>query len=181
MDDLMVGDKSSAGLIANPTSKSSVKFKGRYRVECIGADGKLKWVEETDNLVVNEGLDEILDKFWKGSTYTASHFVGLKGVGSEVAGDTMASHAGWTELTIYTEGVRQTLTLGVVSGQSVDNSASKAVFSINASGTIAGILVSTNNTKGGSTGSLISAGDFGASRTVANGDTLNATYTSTAS
>ncbi len=69
-----------------------------------------------------------------------------------------------------------------VASQSVDNSASKAVFSINAGATVGGMFITTDNTKGGTTGILISVGAFtGGDRTVASGDTINATATLTAS
>lgn len=151
----------------------------RYEFVCLDADGVEKWRETVDNLVVNTGLTDIVDKYYKGATYTASHFVGLKGVGTIAAGDTMASHAGWTEITAYSEGVRQTLTLGTVTNGSADNSAAKATFSINGSATVGGAFVTTNNTKGGTTGTLVGATDFGASRSVLSGDTLQVTVTAT--
>lgn len=150
-----------------------------YDVECYDKDGNLKWVDGFDNLVVNTGLDDILNKYFKGSSYTAAHYVGLKGAGTIAAADTMASHAGWTESTAYSEGARQTLTLGTVSSQSVNNSASKAIFSINGTATIAGAFLSTDSTKGGTSGTLYGAGDFSGSRSVENGDTLNVTVTLT--
>ena len=92
----------------------------------------------------------------------------------------MSSHAGWSEVTAYSEGVRQTLTLGSVSGQSVDNSASNAQFSINASATIAGGFIATDDTKGGSSGTLFGAADFTSPRSMSDGDTLNIEITITA-
>jgi hypothetical protein len=153
-----------------------------YLIECIGKDGKQKWVEEFDNLVVNEGLNDSLDKHLKGSAYTAAWYVGLiNATGTLAAGDTAASHAGWTEDQTYSEGVRQDLTLGTVSSQSVDNSAAKAAFSINGTTDIGGAFVISNSTKGGSTGVLYGEGNFtGGQRSVANGDTLNVTVTLTA-
>jgi hypothetical protein len=61
----------------------------------------------------------------------------------------------------------------------VTNTASKAVFSINATTTVGGAFLTSNDTKGGSTGTLFSAADFQApgDRSVVNGDTLNVTYT----
>lgn len=160
-----------------------VRVANVYRIECHDADGVLKWTDEVRNLVVNVGLDEMLDKFWKGSSYTAAHYVGVTG-GSPTfaAGDTMSSHAGWTDNTTYSNATRPALTLGSVSAQSVDNSASKAQFNINGSATLGGAFVTTNNTKGGTTGILIGGGAFsGGNRSVVNGDTLSVTITSTAS
>lgn len=142
------------------------------------------WEEQFENLVVNEGLDDALDKHLKGSAYTAAFYVGLTdGTPTPAAADAMDSHAGWTEVTAYDEANRQTLTLGSVSGQSVDNSASKAVFTISANGTtIGGAFVTTDNTKGGSTGTLYGVGAFTAGdKTLDDDDVLNVTVTCTAS
>lgn len=166
-----------------------------YRIECRGKaerhqDEKgrfywvrpLRWVEEFDNLVVTEGLNDSLDKHLKGSAYTAAWYVGLTaGSPSFAAGDVMSSHAGWTESTAYSNATRPALTLGTVSGGSVDNSASKAVFNINGTATIGGAFVVANSTKGGTTGTLYGGGAFtGGNRSVVSGDTLNVTITCTA-
>ena len=173
------GTKSRASASVHAGVTHGVTLRHHFHVECFGPDGKLKWEDHFDNLVVNEGLDEYLQQIWKGSTYTASHFVGLTdGTPTVAAGDTMGSHAGWVEKTDYDEGVRQTYTLGSVSSQSVDNSASKAVFNISGTVTVGGAFVTTNNTKGGSTGILMGANAFtGGDRSLANNDILNVTVT----
>ena len=151
-----------------------------YKFECYDKHGKLKWVDENHNTVVNVGLDDVLDKYFKGSTYTAAWYVGLTdGTPTIAAGDTMASHAGWVEVTAYTEGTREALVLGTVSGQSVDNSASKAAFSINADTTvIGGAFLAVSSTKGEAASLLygvaaLTAGD----KSLDSGDTLNVTIT----
>ncbi len=134
-----------------------------------------KWEEDIHNLVTNEGRNDILTKYFKGSGYTAAWYLGLKGAGSAAAGDTLASHAGWSEVTPYS-GNRPAITFGTASSQSL--AASSAVsYSINATETVAGAFISSVNT--GTSGTLYSAGDFAASRSVANGDTLNVTPTVT--
>lgn len=156
-----------------------VKMATHYKIECVGADGEVKWIDEFDNLVVNAGLNDVLDKYLKGSAYTAAFYVGLTAATPTfAAADTMASHAGWTESAAYSQANRPTLTLGAVASQSVDNSASKAQFSINATATIGGAFVTTNNTKSGSTGTLYGGGAFAeGNRSVVSGDTLNVTVT----
>lgn len=152
-----------------------------YHFEAFDKDGNLKWEETVPNIVVNTGLDDLLDKRFKASAFTSSDFVGLTdGTPTIAAGDTMASHAGWVEVTDYSEGTREALTLGSIASQSVDNSASKASFSINATVTVGGAFVNTDGTKGGSTGILygvaaLTEGD----RSLVNGDTLNVTVTLT--
>lgn len=152
-----------------------------YKVEAYRS-GRLLWVDEFDNLVVTAGLNDALDKHLKGSSYTAAWYVGLTaGSPTFAAGDTMSSHGGWTEVTAYDEANRQTLTLGTVSGGSVDNSASKATYTISTNGTtIGGMFVVTNSTKGGSTGTLYGGGAFSAgNKTLDDNDVLNVTVTLT--
>lgn len=140
------------------------------------------WQDRVENIVVNTGLDEYLDKTLKGSSYTAAWYVGLiDGSPTVAAGDTMSSHAGWAEVTAYDESVRQTLTLGTVSSQSVDNSASKASFTISTnSTTVGGAFITSDSTKSGTSGTLLGAGAFtGADKSTDDGDTLNVTATLT--
>jgi|TARA_R110002073_G_scaffold185977_1_gene344537 hypothetical protein len=160
-------------------SKIGLILGSIWEVVCYDVDGKEKWREVNKNLVVDTGLDDVLSNYFKGSGYTAAHYVGLKDTGTVVAGDTMASHSGWAELAIYSESVRQTLTLGTVASKSVDNSASKATFTINASDDVYGAFLTTNNTKSGTTGVLYGAVDFSSAQSVVSGDVLLVTVTLT--
>ncbi len=170
----------AAQFIMHEAARFTVQATSRYEIECFAPDGTLKWREDICNLVVTTGLNELLDKTFKASTYTAAWYVGITaGSPTFAAGDTMASHAGWTEQTIYSESNRPTLTLGTVSSGSVNNSANKAVFTFSSGGTIGGAFVTTNNTKGGSTGTLYGGAAFSANRTVATNDVLNVTVTLT--
>ena len=135
------------------------------------------WLEAWQNIVVNQGLDDLLSITLAAGTQDTSWFVGLKGSGSVAAGDTLASHAGWSELTPYA-GNRLAWTPGAVSAQSVSNSASTADFAINGSATVHGAFLAGVNT--GTSGRLYAAGDFsGGSRAVISGDTLKVTATFT--
>lgn len=161
--------------------KTGIKLENHYKVEAF-RNGKLLWSEEFDNIVVTAGLNDSLDKHLKGSSYTAAWYVGLLSATPTVnAADTMASHAGWTEIADYDEATREVLTLGTVSAGSVDNSASKASFTINGSVTVGGAFTTSVSTKSGSTGVLYGAGAFtGGNRALVSGDTLNVTVTCTA-
>lgn len=163
--------------------REAIALSDRFEVECFDENGILKWRDTIKNLVVDVGLDDVLDKYLRGSTYSAVHYVGLTdGTPTVVAGDTMASHTGWVEVTAYDEAVRQTATWGTVSGKSVDNSASKAVFTISTNATVlGGCCLCTNSTKGGTSGILYGAGAFTAGdKTLDDGDVLNVTVTATA-
>jgi len=142
-------------------------------------------VETFPNIVTNVGKNDILDKYLKGSSYTQTIVMGLAGAGTKAAGDTQASHAGWSEQGLanaptYT-GNRKAVTMGSASSQ-VSTSPTQA-FAITSSGTVAGCFINNGGsaTKDDTTGVLFSAGDFtGGSKTVANLDTLNVVYTLTA-
>lgn len=162
--------------------KSSMVRSTLYEVVARDKDGNELWRESVPNLVTTAGLNDSLTQHFKGSSYTAAWYVGITdGSPTFAAGDTMSSHAGWTEVAAYDEANRQTLTLGSVSAGSVDNSASKAVFTISTNSTvIGGAFLVTNNTKGGTTGTLYGGAAFAANRTLNDDDTLTITVTLTA-
>jgi hypothetical protein len=178
-------DVASSSLIAGGSAADSASAKGVYKIQCHDKDGNLKWEDEAPNLVVNEGLQDMNAKYFTGTTYTAAWYIGLYGSGatnSPAAGDTMSSHAGWTEVTAYSQATRPACTFGTptTANPSVaTNSASPASFSINGTTTVGGAFLTSNNTKGGTTGTLYSAADFSApgDRSVVSGDTLSVTYT----
>lgn len=150
-----------------------------YEVVCFDSRGREKWRDSFENLVVTAGRNHLLDVAFKSGSQITTWYVGLTGASPTfAAADTMSSHAGWTESETYSEGNRQTLTLGTVSAGSVDNSASKATYSINGSATLGGAFLTSNNTKGGTTGTLYGGGAFsGGNRSVVSGDTVQVTAT----
>lgn len=171
------GGSFGAGLVASPDLGETLAGpRFRYLVECFAPDGTLKWAETIDNLVTTVGKNDLIDKYFKGSAYTAAWYCGLKGTGTAAVGDTASSHAGWAEVTPYA-GNRPAITFGTTSAGS--NTATAVAFTINATATVAGAFIQSVNT--GTTGILYSAGDFAASRSVASGDTLNVTLTVTIS
>ena len=155
-------------------------LKNIWEVVCRDSDGNEKWREVNKNLVTTEGLNHVLSITLDGGTQITTWYVGLKGSGSAAAADTMSSHSGWTENTDYSQSVRQTLTLGTAAAGSIDNSASKATYSINGTATIAGAFITSDDTKSGTTGTLYGVVDFGSARSVISGDTLEVTVTLTA-
>ena len=162
-----------------------VKAGGVFTIQCHDKDGNLKWEESSHNLVVNEGLQDMNAKYFTGSSYTAAWYLGLYGAGASnppAASDTMSSHAGWTEVTAYSQATRPACSFGTptTADPSVaTNSVSPATFSINATTTVGGAFLTSNSTKGGTTGILFSAADFSSpgDRSVVSGDTLSVTYT----
>ena len=129
-------------------------------------------------MIVNQGLNHILDTELHGSTQVTTWYIGLKGSGAAAAADTLASHTNWAEVTDYT-GDRKEFVEGAASSQSISNSGNAASFSINGSCTIAGMFLCS--AASGSSGTLFSVKDFSSSRSLASGDTLTVTYTVSAS
>jgi hypothetical protein len=175
-------DVVSAGLVTNRTSAEQVGAGGVYTVECVAPDGTVKWTDTFPNLVMNEGVQYMNTQTFKGASYTAAWYLGLvTGPGSGTtfaAGDTLVTHAGWTESAAYA-GSRKAVTFGTATTANpsvISNSASPASFVMNATVTIAGAFLT--NVSSGTSGVLFSAGDFtGGDKFVDSGDTLNVTYT----
>ena len=179
MDKAKAGDVAAAGVMVNGAEKNSAVAKGRWTIECRDKHGNLKWVEESENLIVDVGLNELLDAALANQGATASWYIGLTADASGVvAGDTMASHGGWTELTGYDEATRkQWVPNGAAAAKTVTNSNAKAVFTITANATtVGGYFMTSSSVKGGAVGKLFSAGAFtNGSRVLASGDTLAVT------
>lgn len=173
----------AAGLIMNPDlGMGLIAPRFHYDFECFDADGNLKWQDAFDNLVTTAGKNSLIDVYFRAQTQITAWYVGLIDADTSyttgpAAGDTAASHGGWIESTAYSNANRPTLTLAAASGGSSNNSGNVAAFTINATDSIKGAFVISNNTKGGTTGTLYSAGSFAADRSVASGDTLNVTIT----
>jgi hypothetical protein len=177
--DVITSQVASGGKTGN-----QVKGGGAFLVQCFDQEGKLKWEAEKHNLVVNVGLQDMNTKYFTGSGYTATWYIGLYGAASSnnpAAADTAASHGGWTELTSYSQATRPQAVFGTATTADpsvISNTLSVAQFSINATVTVGGAFLISNNTKGGTTGVLFSAADFQSpgDRAVVNGDIINVTY-----
>ena len=167
------------------SADNKLRAGGIFTVVCRDKEGNLKWESKSKNLVVNVGLADMNTKYFTGTTYTAAWYIGIYGPAASnnpSSSDTMASHAGWTEVTAYTNATRPVATFGAATTADpsvIANSASPAQFLINASANVGGAFLTSGDLPGGTSGVLFSASDFQApgDRVVQNGDTLNVTYT----
>ena len=166
----------------NASSVEKMLAGGVFSVTCHDKDGNLKWEESAHNLVVNTGLQDMNTQYFKGSGYSAAWYLGLvTGPGSGntyAAGNTLASHAGWTEDANYT-GNRKAVSFGTATTADpsvITNTASPAQFTMNATTTIAGAFLC--NASSGTSGTLFSVANFQSpgDRSVVSGDVLSVTY-----
>ena len=184
MEQAKANDVAAGGLIANSGATEGLKATGKYIAECYDKNGNLKWVAETKNLVVNVGLQYMAGTALTTTSQITTWYLGLYGAGASntpAASDTMSSHAGWTENTDYSEANRVTAVFAAATTANpsvVTNASNKANFTMNATTTIGGAFLTSDNTKGGTTGTLFSAADFQSpgDRSVVSGDVLLVTY-----
>lgn len=159
---------------------------GRYIFRCFDADGNLKWEDSIENTVTTVGKDALLTQALKGAAYTAAVYIGLiSSVGYSsvpVVGDTMASHATWTEAgstNAPTFAARVAATFGTASAGSLATSSSSN-FTMTGAGTIKGAFVCFNGataTLMNTTGTLYAAGLFTGDKIVVANDVIQCSYT----
>jgi hypothetical protein len=161
---------------------------GVFVFEAYDKDGNLKWRDEAKNLTTNVGRQDMNDKYFSGTSYTAAWYIGLVNnspTPSYSVTDTMASHAGWTETTDYSGTDRITADFGSatsadpsVIANTVASGGTVASFSITGTVTIDGAFLTATQDNSTNTGILFSVAAFESpgDRSVVNGDTLNVTY-----
>lgn len=113
-------------------------------------------------MITSEGLNLALNVLFGAVAKPSTWYVGFIS-GTSFTGisgsDTMASHTGWTEYTDYAEASRPTLTFGAASGAEITNPTSVEITP-NADADVVGFFLTTNATKGGTTGYLFGAREF---------------------
>ena len=182
---LTATDQISSGLTCNLKAGEEAKATGLFEIKCHDKEGNLKWEAQSKNLVVNAGLAYMAGSALTSVTQITTWYLGLYGAGASntpAAGDTMSSHAGWTEVVAYSNATRVAATFATATTANpsvVTNSASPATFNINGTTTVGGAFLTSGSAKSGTTGTLFSAADFGSpgDRSVVASDTLSVTYT----
>jgi hypothetical protein len=153
-----------------------------------GVNGR-DWQEDA-NLLPDEGLNHMLDvTLNSGTQITTWYFALYSGAVSPAANWNAAGFAATaTEITSsnpgYSETTRQLWVGANASSDSTNNLSNKAVFTIAVSSgtlTVNGCGMLSASTKGSTSGKLVSASRFGATRTLSDGDLFNLGYTLTLS
>lgn len=153
---------------------SRMKLGGTFLVKCFDSHGNLKWEDKADNIVVNEGLNHILDiLFISSTTQVDPWYVGLTDSSPVVDATDTLSSATWSEITDYT-GDRKEF-VDARTDQQVNNDGNEAIFNIDNTATVGGAFLSSVST--GTTGTLLCVAAFnGGDKSVANGDTVEVEY-----
>jgi hypothetical protein len=174
--------------IADVGYKASQRWSGMYVAEVFDVDGTPLRSFKTDpigltapNGITNAGIEDNEAVYFVAGTQKPLWYFGLINSTSYTAlaaGDTMASHGGWIELTDYDETTRQVWAPSAPSGRIVA-SVSSATFTISATVTIKGAFLVSSSTKGGTAGTLWSTGLFGVAQSLIDNQTLRVSYTLT--
>ncbi len=167
--------------------KDAVKLQGNFKAECFDSEGRLKWVEETHNIVTNEGLNHILNAVLNAATQITTWYCTLAETNTSAAAGMTYAVPSYTETTAYDEATRPAYVEATSTAQSTTNSASPAVFTISATKTIYGASLvgggsaatTKGNTAGG--GTLLCYALFTTARSVLDNDVINLSYTLTMS
>ncbi len=156
----------------------ALPLRGKFFVEHRNKDGKLIGLYRIPNGIVDVGMEFLLDGMFNSGTQSATWYIGLID-GAAYSGvadaDTLASHAGWTEFTVYSGG-RKTWGVGAAGpgGRSVTNGAT-VDFTITGAGSVRGIFAT--NQASGTSPVLWATALFSSAITVASSDVLKITYT----
>jgi len=159
--------------------KTKLPLRGKFHVEHWRGDTLLRKLDIT-NGITDEGYNTILNAMFNDATSkTADWVIGLinaSGFSALADADTMSSHAGWTEFTTYSEGTRPEWNPDAAASQAITN-ATLRDFNISSGGTLKGIFISSNATKGGTTGFLWSTALFAGDIPVSGSDLIKIAYT----
>lgn len=159
--------------------KQGVQASGEYFDRINGG----KWMR-TKNLIVDEGLAHILNVALGSSPKPSSYYLALfSGSATPAANWTAANFATVaSEIVSMTEGytspTRPAWTPTDTSGNSIDNMDAVASLTIATTSqlNVTGAALLTNSSRGGTTGALISATKYAATRVFQDGDTYEVGY-----
>lgn len=158
--------------------KTKLMICGMFRHDVNGLD-----IRFDPNLVVDEGLNRILDVSYNDGTQITAWNIGLFTGSSAPASNWTGANitANSTEFTNYTQTTRQAWTSnGAAAAGVVSNSSTTAQFTANTGGGVVwGAFLAQASAKSAVTGVLNSASKFAGSRTLLAGDNLNISYSMT--
>jgi hypothetical protein len=193
MERLNAKENTGATVLRGSGMNEELHVKGRYFAQCFDKDGNLKWEDHIDNVVTDVGANQLLDSAF-GAGPVAGPFLGLiSSVGYAsvpVVGNTMASHATWTEAgngvnypnwSTPASNARASMTFSAAAGRAKALTAAVSFVIATNGGTVKGCFVVFGTgavaTNASTAGVLYSAGLFsGGDKVLQIADTLQVSY-----
>lgn len=161
---------------------SPLAFSNPFHAQVVNNKGEVTWEDRGFNDIVDQGLNSLLDVYFRAQTQITVWYMGLiDGTGSQTLSnsDVAGTHAGWSENTSYTGGPTRknwTSALAAAASRSISNS-STLDFAFTTTQTIHGIFIIDDATADTASEVLWATAPFSSEVTVNNGDTLKVTYT----
>lgn len=150
--------------------------QGRFGHRRLISQGRLR------NGICNAAVNDILNVYFRAVAQRTAWYCGLidlAGFTALAQADTMASHAGWTEITAYSSATRPVWSPSAAAAGIIVNP-SLIGFTMTANATAHGLFIASDNTKGGTAGLLWATGAFSSDQQMANGELLSVDYQLTA-
>lgn len=190
MNQVKISDSFQPGVERNRNLLEEFDPNGRFKLEHIrfNEDGSEQVLQEIDftNGITNLGKNLLWDVMFGAVAKSSIWYMGLidqTSFSSLQNTDQMTSHSGWLEFSSYTDTANSSSTTtrpvwsaGTAASQSITNSSS-IVFTMTGAGTVVGAFIVNQSTKGATSGTLWSTGQFGSSIVVASADVIRLTYT----
>jgi len=173
--DQSVGQRMLRGRWTGVSAFRSVKAREAH-LRGVAGCGPM-WAIDFSNGITDVGIHFVLDRFSNvGAPSALTWYAGLMdnaGFTGVASADTALSHTGWSESVAYDESVRQTLAFSAASARAISDSVS---FTMNATTTVKGLFVISDNTKSGTAGTLFSTALFVTPPALVSGNVLTANY-----
>ena len=158
-------------------------LQGRFpKCSIVYPSGRTLWLPTISNGIVTEAPNDLLGVMFRGETQSASWYLGLiddENFDELDDDDSMSSHAGWVENTQYDEATRRAWDPDAAAGGILTNATARE-FTISDEITLQGLFVTTNSTKGATTGTLWATGLYATAVTLPAGAVFKAFYELTA-
>lgn len=148
---------------------------GTYEFKLYTPERKLitEWTSRNGTTI--EGKNHLLDVYFGGTTPVTTWYIGLidnAGFSSLAEADTLASHAGWTELTQYTGDRKEWVDAAAAS--KVKGTTTDASFTFSADKTTYGSFLCGAST--GTSAKLFNTSAFSSPQVIGNGSILDVSY-----
>jgi hypothetical protein len=136
--------------------------RSTWVAEAHDKDGKFLWRDEYKNIVFDAAIADLLDVYFRDGVKKPVWYVGLiNSPATLLAGDTAASHPGWSENGNYTNTTRRVVNFSPVINKQINSVGNKAVFTLTgAGGNIFGTFLASNEVKNSTAGILYAAAPF---------------------